>query len=247
MGSRAAGIGYASFTLHDESSLFNNIGAAAWMETATLLFCYEVAPELPGANRTAAGLIVPTNIGSWATGAFRFGDDVYSEQMLFAGFSHRLGSTSLGVKGNVVQYRTDGFETRTAVTLDVGGLTQITPEWFVGAGIFNVTQSSIAEGETLPITLVAAMGWHPEGGPLLTMEAEKRVGFPLRIKGGTEFGIRQKIFFRTGFSLNPVLLSGGVGAKTKRINLDFTTSYSEALSFLYQASATCRLQDPRKK
>jgi hypothetical protein len=146
---------------------------------------------------------------------------------------------------NFVQYKTDGFDTRSTATLDVGGLTRLTPDWYVAAGIFNVTQASIAEDEVLPVTLVAAMGWHPEGGPLLTAEVEKRVGFPLRVKGGAEFGIKKKIFLRSGFSLNPVLLSGGIGAKTRRLNLDFSTSYSEALSFFHQASATYRLRNPK--
>ncbi len=245
LGARAAGMGTASFTLHDESALFNNIGATAWVETPSLMFSYEVAADLPGANRTGAGILLPSSVGAWSAGAFRFGDDVYSEQLLFAGFSHRLGSTSLGVKVNFVQYKTDGFDTRSTVTMDVGGLTRLTPDWYVAAGIFNVTQASITEDEVLPVTLVAAMGWHPEGGPLLTAEVEKRAGFPLRVKGGAEFGVKKKIFFRSGFSLNPVLLSGGIGAKTRRLNLDFSTSYSEALSFFHQASATYRLRNPK--
>lgn len=238
-------MGTASFTLHDESALFNNIGATAWVETPSLMFSYEVAADLPAANRTGAGILLPSSVGAWSAGAFRFGDDVYSEQLLFAGFSHRLGSTSLGAKVNFVQYKTDGFDTRSTVTMDVGGLTRLTPDWYVAAGIFNVTQASITEDEVLPVTLVAAMGWHPEGGPLLTAEVEKRVGFPLRVKGGAEFGVKKKIFFRSGFSLNPVLLSGGIGAKTRRLNLDFSTSYSEALSFFHQASATYRLRNPK--
>lgn len=247
LGARSAGIGNASFTLHDESTLFNNIGGSGWVETPALLFCYEVAADLPGANRTGAGITLPSSIGTWNAGAFRFGDDVYNEQLLFAGFSHRLGSTSLGARVNFVQYKTDGFDTRSTVTLDVGGLTRLTPDWYVGAGIFNVTQASITEDEVLPVTLVAALGWHSEEGPILTAEVEKRLGSPLRVKCGAEFGINNKIFFRSGFNLNPVLLSGGVGAKTRRITMDFSTSYSETLSFFHQASTTYRLRNPKDK
>lgn len=240
-------MGYASFTLYDEAALFNNVGAMARMETPSAFFCYEVAADLPGANRTAAALSVPTRIGTVAFGAFRFGNDVYSEQFLSTGFSHRLGATSLGAKLNFVQYLANGFETRTTLTVDFGGLTQLTPEVSVGAGIFNVTQSSIVDDEVLPVILVAAVGYQPDNRIHLIAEVEKQLGSPLRIKGSMEYDVAGKVFFRSGFNMNPMALFVGLGAHTRRTNFDFGTKFSYVLGFAHQASATYRLASSKAK
>ncbi len=240
LGARAAALGYASFALTDEATFFNNPGASAWNSVANGFFSYEVAASLPGANRTAAGILIPVGSGCLGAGLFRFGDDLYSEQFLGAGFSHRLGNTSLGAKVQYVQYNAHGYETRTAVTLDVGGLIKITPEWSIGAGISNVTQTFIASEEPLPMIFSAALAWQAPRGPLITSEVEKQLGNPLRIKGGIEVPLYQKLFMRTGFGLNPVTLSLGLGAKTRRSSFDFSTTYHPSIGFFNQASAAYR-------
>jgi hypothetical protein len=230
MGARAAAMGSAGMASADESALFQNPGAVAATERRpSTFFTSELAPSLIGANRTAVGI------------TFHFGDEVYREQLLTAGFSHRRGTTSLGFKANMIQYRADGFGTRTAFTVDVGGLTQITPEWTVGAGIFNINQATLGPDEPLPVVFVAAVSWKAAGGPLLVLESEKRLYAPLCIKGGLEIGFQQKIFLRTGFSLQPLTLTAGIGTRTHRLALDFATSYNPVFTMMYQGSAGYRL------
>lgn len=237
MGARAGALGNAGFTLRDESSFFQNAGALGFIDLPSSFFAHESIPGLIGANRTAAAISLPLFTGIFSAGAFRFGDDLYSEQFLAAGFAHSLGDTSLGGKVNMLQYRADGFGTRTAFTVDVGGLTQLTPEWSVGAGIFNVSQSSLSDDEPLPVVFVAALSWHSSGGPLLILETEKNLQAPLRIRGGMEISIRKKVFVRTGFSLQPTMLTAGVGWVTTRLKIDFATQYHQVFGFIYQASA----------
>src|SRR5450432_2670502 len=108
MGGRAAGLAYASATLCDEWALLNNIGAMAKVNHPTAAFAYEVRPALPGANRIAAIYSTPTKIGVAGFGLFRFGDDVYSEQIISTGYSNQMGLASLGLKINFIQYRAEG-------------------------------------------------------------------------------------------------------------------------------------------
>jgi len=242
MGARPAGMGNAGFGVADPSALFQNPGSLARIDRSILFFGQEAVPGLAGGNRSAAALLVATSFGTLGVGAFRFGDQLYSEQFLTTGFGHRLGDTSLGLKGNFIQYRADGFGTRTAFTVDVGGLTQLTPEWSVGAGILNVNQASLTSGETLPVVFVTAVSWKPMSGPLLTLEAEKSFHVPLNIRGGMEVTFREKIFGRAGFSLEPLTLSAGVGFRTSRLGMDFAATYHRVFTFLYQASASCQFQ-----
>lgn len=242
IGARAGSLGNAGFALRDESAFFQNPGAAAFIDSPAGFFAYELTPGLVGANRSAAAVSLPLFAGVFSVGAFRFGDDLYSEQLVAAGFSHRLDNTSLGAKVNMLQYRADGFGTRTAFTVDVGGLTQLTPEWSVGAGIFNVNQAGLSNDEPLPIVVVAALCWHSSEGPLLTIEAEKSLLAPLRIQGGMEVTIHKKVFVRAGFSTQPVVLTAGTGWRGAMLRLDFATQYHQVFGFQYQASAGCRLK-----
>ncbi len=235
MGARPASLGNASLTLRDEAVLFNNVGALAWLDNPSAFFASETTPSLPGANRVAASIQVPTGIGVLAAGAFRFGDKLYSEQMVIAGYGHRIGSTSLGAKTSFLQYRADGYETRTAITIDVGGLTRLTPSWTIAANLCNLTQASIA-GETLPVILSLAASWQSDRLHA-TAELEKRLDASVQLKGGAEFVLGKRLFLRTGFGLLPVRLSFGLGAKSKRLSLDFSTAYQRSVDFIYKASA----------
>lgn len=243
VGARAGGMGYASFTLIDELSFFNNVASLAWCTTPSLAFAYDLAPTLPGANRAAAAFAIPTGMGSLGIGAFRFGDDVYSEQLLSGAFSHRIASTSLGLKANWVQYRSAGYETRSALSVDFSGLMKITPAWTVAGGIFNINQASLVDGEMLPVVFVAGLGWRAGEGLLLAMEIEKKLKEAARMKFGIEIPIQRKLKFRAGFSTAPVSIHGGLGAVFQRMALDFSTSYGQVLGFSYQASASLRLRN----
>jgi hypothetical protein len=246
MGARAAGLGKAGFAITDGSSLFQNAASLGFLDQSTCFFGYELAPELPGANRTAAGVSFLNGSSAFSLGAFRFGDDLYSEQFITTAFSHRLEHTALGIKGNLIQYRADGFGTRTAFTVDVSGLTQLTPEWSVGAGIFNLNQAALIGDETLPVVLIAALTWHQSEGPLLTIEAEKQAGVPLRVSCGMEVTLLKKLYLRTGFGLQPTLLAVGLGARSRRLQVDFSTTYHPTFQFIYQTSAILNLRKNTK-
>ncbi|MBL7851913.1 MAG: hypothetical protein JNN04_13510 [Cyclobacteriaceae bacterium] len=246
LGARAAGMGNAAFTLTDPSSLFHNVASLGFLTDPSVFFSYEILPALPGADRRAAAVNWPLSFGTLAAGAFRFGDDLYSEQFLTAGFSHRIDHTALGIKTNFLQYRADGFGPQTALTIDVAGLTQLTPAWTIGAGIFNVGQAGLTPEDPLPVVFVAATSWKSPEGAMLVAEAEKQLDMPLQVKAGLEVTLFKKMFARAGIGTNPLILSGGVGAKTTRLQFDFASSYQSVLGLSYQASATYRIQKNKK-
>jgi hypothetical protein len=247
MGARAAAIGNAAFTVADPSSLFHNPASLAFLAEPSLFFGYEKIPALPGADRRVAAINWPFPFGTLAAGAFRFGDEFYSEQFITASLSHRIDHTGLAVKANLVQYRTDQVGVQSALTIDVSGLTQLTPEWSIGAGIFNISQAELTPEEPLPVIFVAATSWKAPEGVMLTAEVEKKLQSPLVIRAGLEATIHKKIFARAGLATNPLVLSGGVGAKASRVQFDFAASYQSMTSFYYQASAALRILKQQKR
>lgn len=247
MGGRAAGMGYTGAVLSDETALINNVGAMAGAQEPSVFFACESQPALPGASRVAAGCTWPTRIMAAGLGFFRFGDDLYSEQMVSVGLSNKFGIASLGAKVNYVQYRADEFGTKTAFSVDFGGLAQITPEISVGAYVVNLNQSMISDDQRLPTKLVAGFGIRPDDRFFLATEIEKDIDYKTTWRVGAEYSILKKVFFRTGFNVDPNAGFAGLGVKVKRIKIDYAIKFSDALGVTHQASAACLLEHSKKK
>lgn len=247
MGARAAGMGYPSSVLSDETAIINNVGAMAAVQEPSAFFASEVQTALPGANRVAAGYSWPTKLAMVGMGFFRFGDNLYSEQIISAAVGNKFGIASLGVKVNYIQYRAAGIGTKTAFSVNFGGLAQITPEISVGAYIVNLNQSKISEDERLPTKLVAGLGFKLDDHFFLATEVEKDLDFNATWRLGAEYSIQKKVFFRTGFNVNPNAAFAGLGVKVKRIKIDYAITYNVALGATHQASAVCQFERKPKK
>lgn len=247
LGARAAGMGYASATLLDEWSFFNNIAGLAETKNMAVASAFE-ARALPGANRMGALATLPFSFGVGAVGIFRFGDDVYSEQFVSAGFANKIGKTSLGVRIGYLQYRAAGFGTRGALSINVGGITQLTPKLTIGAWIQNINQPKINFNDTekAPVKLLAALAFKPADKFLLTTEIEKDVLYQPLWKTGMEYWIHKKIAARMGFNINPGSAFFGVGFQSWRIKIDYALQSFTTLGPSHQASATYRINKTEK-
>lgn len=239
MGARAAGMGYASSGLTDEWAFFNNVGGIGKLKTTGAAFAYELKPALTGANRMAASLLSPVKWGTAGVGIFRFGDDLYNEHLLSLAFGNTIGNTSLGIKTNYIQYRAEGFGTHSAMSIDFGGITQLTQHLSIGAYITNLTQSKLNNGtsERLPTKLVAGFTFRLTDYLLLATELEKDLIYQATWRSGVEYTLYKKIFFRTGFNLNPNAAFFGIGAQKENFKLDYAIRFNQLTGTAHQASA----------
>jgi hypothetical protein len=248
MGGRQLAMANSSSTLADEWSLFNNVAGLFKQKQLCGIFAYEATPSLPGANRVAASFIVPTNWATAGIGFFKFGDALYNEQIVSAGAAHQVGITSLGIKVNYTQYRAEGFGTQAAISIDFGGITALTKQISIAAYVTNITQSSLTSstGERLPTRLVVGVGLTLSDKVIVNTEIEKELGYPISWRTGIEYDIYERIFIRTGYSLNPNALHVGIGTKKKRLGIDYGLRYHLLLGVTHQASASYRLSNPIK-
>jgi hypothetical protein len=247
MGARVAGMGFASATVPNEFSVFNNFGTLAKLETISVGFAYEVNGLMPGANRMAASFNLPMSFGVASIGAFRFGDDLYSEQILSTSFGNKFGIASLGARANCIQYQAETYGTKSAVSFDFGGLVQLTEQISAGAYIINLTQSRITDDEYLPVKLVAGVGFKPTSQVLISTEIEKDIDFKPLFRAGIEYAIHKKVFVRTGLNLNPSKGFFGLGFISGHLKIDYALQLAFDLGITNQASAICLLSSSRKK
>lgn len=247
MGARSASMGNSSAMLSDEWSLLNNIGGLAKVNETITAFSFEAKPALPGSSRMAATYSTPLKLGTLGVGVFKFGDNVYSEQMLTAGYSNQFGIASLGMKLNYIQYRAEGFGTKSAISVSIGGITEITHQLSIGAYIQNLNQPKLTDGERVPVRLAVGLSFKPTEEILLITEIEKDLDYNPVLKAGMEYCIHKKVFGRTGFNLNPEAAFFGVGFKGWRLKFDYAIQYNNALNFAHQASASYRIEKSSKK
>lgn len=239
MGARQMAMAGASASLSDSWALFNNVAGVA-KQQQSCAFAYEVSPALPGSARMAASVQLPFQSFTTGIGFFRFGDALYNEQLISLGIANRIGITSLGAKVNFNQYRADGFGVLSALSVDMGGITQLTPEIRVAAYITNLTQASINNGssERLPTRMVVGVGFQFTKKMVATTEVEKDIEYPLSWRTGFEYDVYRNLFFRTGYQLQPNALYFGLGARRKRLSIDYAMRYHFLLGTSHQASAT---------
>ena len=242
LGARSAGLGFASATLQDEWSFFNNVAGIANVKERTVSSTFEIRPALPGANRMAALVALPFSFGTSAFGVFRFGDELYSEQIISTGFANQLGHTSLGAKLSYIQYRTQGFGTHGTWGINLGGITQLTPQISIGAWIQNINQPKLNfnEKEKAPVKLLAAFSFKPSEKFLFVSELEKDVLYRPIWKTGMEYNLHKKFFSRMGFNIHPSAFFFGVGFQSWRIKIDYALQSLTLLGASHQASASYR-------
>jgi hypothetical protein len=240
MGASAMAMGNAASCLEDEWSLINNVGSLSRVEKTTASFSQYVIPSFKPFGRIAAVLVVPFKYGVTGLSFFRFGDQLYSEQIISIGFSNQLGLASLGLKVNYLQYTAAGFGSRSAFTVSFGGIAEITPSFLVGAHIENINQPKLSNdtGETVPTRFTVGVGFKPSEKVLATLELEKDLPHSPLFKGGISYAVHKKVIARTGVNLNPQSVFGGLGFKTRKFNLDYAIQLHEFLGAAHQASVS---------
>jgi hypothetical protein len=238
IGARANSLGYASACIEDEWSLFNNVAGLSKVDRISAAFTYDMQPSFKPFNRTALGIAAPTKIGVFGFGAFRFGDNLYSEQILAAGFSNTFGLASLGLKINYIQYSAQGFGTKALFSISFGGIARLTEKISLGAHITNINQPKISskDNEKLPTILVTGIAFKLSSKTLIATEIEKNLDYSAIWKSGIEYQPHKKFILRTGFNVNPIAGFLGFGFRHSKFRLDYAYHHSFDMGSRHQAT-----------
>lgn len=247
-GARSAALGEASVTIHDPYAMFNNISGIAREENFTGSLSFENRFGISSFNTVAAGIIFPKNWGNTTLNFFKFGDDLYSEQKIGLGYAHNISMVSLGAQINYVQYFIEGYGSKGAIVLELGGIAEIIPELIFGAHIYNVTQSqlSASDDEHIATTLKAGLSYRPLKKLMINIESEKEVTSKARFKLGIEYEIINHLYLRSGFSPGSGHGYHGIGFQAGRFVIDYALSNNFQLGFSHQASLSYVII-PKKK
>jgi hypothetical protein len=238
MGARAHGLAYASVTLEDEWSILNNTAGLARHNTTSVAATHLIHPSLTAFNKSALSVSLPLKSGSMGVGAFKFGDDLYNEQLLTLGYAQRVGNTALGLRTNYSQFNAEGFGRKGQIAFSMGSITTLSSHVLVGINIHNILQPKFDKNwqEQLPTIITAGVGIKASENFNVYTELEKDISKRVGAKAAIEYHYLQKFFVRTGYNMMLNNVHVGVGFHKQSYHIDYGFSHHPFIGVSHQAS-----------
>lgn len=222
-GPRAFGMGSVSVTSKDDWAIFNNPAGISEKEQTSALFAYRTIFDFTPFNTVSAGGVLPTKIGTVGVSVFRFGDDEFNSQMLSGMFSHQIGIVGLGLRANYLQFNIEGFGRKAIFVADIGAIAKLSDQLSFGVQVTNFSQSSLSadDQERVPTIINIGFSYEPTTDLFITLEGEKDVDLEADLKMGLEYKILDKVFVRTGFTIDAGTHSFGAGIELDQFFFDY--------------------------
>tara|TARA_B100000965_G_scaffold406062_1_gene442958 strand:- start:2700 stop:3473 length:774 start_codon:yes stop_codon:yes gene_type:complete len=216
-------LGGVSASTANEWSVFNNPAGLIANEGINTAFSYQTIFNFAPFNTVMAAVNHETNWGTASFGVYRFGDELFSNQMASLGFARKIGIMSLGAKTSVLQYHIDGFGKRATFIGEMGVLAEFTEQLHFGAHVYNFTQSVIAEesGERVPTIIRLSLKYQPDEALAIYMEGDKNVEDKPDLRLGIAYGLMENLELRTGFSTQTNRHSFGAGLTLKKFKINY--------------------------
>ncbi|MFD3000008.1 hypothetical protein ACFS7Z_06525 [Pontibacter toksunensis] len=251
MGARAAALGNASVTLPGLWALHNNVAGIANMVQPEVGAYVHNRFGISAFTTVALQAVYPTGkYGTYGLSMSRFGDELYSQQALGIGVAHKLGQFSLGAKADVWQVAVEGYGSRKAVALSVGGQGEIIPNLYFGAYAYNLNQARLSsfEDERLATIMKAGLSYRPHLRLLLAIETEKNIAHDADFKAGIEYQVlKEKFTLRTGFSTLTGKATFGAGFQARQLQVDYALGSTTLLGLSHHLSLSYQFDVARSE
>lgn len=238
-------LGGVSSSTANEWSIFNNPAGLIANEGLNALVSYQTIFNFAPFNTVAAAVNSETPWGNASFGVYRFGDELFSNQMASLGFARKIGIMSLGVKANVLQYNIDGFGKRSVFVAEMGALAQFSPQLYFGVHVYNFTQAVIAveSQEKVPTIIRLSLNYRPEETLNLFIEGEKDVETDPDLRLGLACSLMEDLWLRTGFSTLTNRHSFGAGFSFQRFSIDYAIRANRTTGATHNFGLTFQIRD----
>ena len=221
LSARCRALGGASVAMMDFSGCNVNPATLGWLHGWNVAIDYSQLLALKGmAYKSVAASIPTAKIGAAALWYTHFGDRSYNEQTVAAQYGIKVAKqVTVGVGIYYLHSGTnDGhYENFNSATGSVGVQYRPTEKLTFGASVFNPFFVRRDGTYKIPVQLNAGCAYQPLKPLLLTVELEKNVYDPLRVRLGAEYCLVDRLLFQAGFATSPMVYSIGVGYRHKHI------------------------------
>ncbi|HAA23491.1 MAG TPA: hypothetical protein DCP28_33740 [Cytophagales bacterium] len=212
-GARAGGLSHATTTLADGYAFFHNPAGLAQIKTWQMMGSYAYRVGWEGTQTIGAAAVTRWKGLGIGVGAWRFGDQLYSEQWAGIAVGYQMGLAALGGKVSWLQYHIEGVGNRHLPLVELGGWAALTPQFQVGGHVTNVLLAKLSPntGERVPTLLKLGIAYLPLPTLTLLAEAHQSTQGSTFVILGVEYEIISKLWLRAGSQLTHRNFSGGLG------------------------------------
>lgn len=240
-------MGYAVATLVHPFGTYFNPASLGNLEYSCFSASYNKKFYIDGFDQLTLSAVHPFNRFTIGLSAFQFGDDLYHEQSLSLSLANKLGLASLGIRTNYQVIYIENYGSKGIITIDFGGIAQLTPNFSFGAYIRNINQNKFSESTDLGvINLNAGLQYQPLKAIILAIESEKSIDTPAIFKAGLAYEIHERITLRTGINTQPLRNYAGAGFANGKLKIDYSVSYQTILGLDHQLSLILLVSKPKR-
>lgn len=239
-GGRQAGMANAAVSLHDFWAISHNQAGLANITEVTAGFYFENRYLTREMSFGAAALAVPAAGGVLGISTTWFGFSHYHETKTGVTYARAFGSRlSAAVQLNYLYTFIGDNNGRAGIlAAEAGMIYELLPRLYVGAHLFNFTQSRLPAVADEPVAAVLRLGasYFFAENLLLSVETEKDINQDPVFKTGIEYQIIQDIYVRAGLGTQPATNAFGFGIKTGNLKIDLASSFHQVLGYSPQVS-----------
>jgi hypothetical protein len=241
LGSRQAGIGRTSAAITDFWNIQNNQAGIALIDKISFGVFYESRFMVNELAMKSAAVIIPTKIGVLGASFNHFGYSMYSDIKIGLVYARSFGQYfRIGLQLDYLQTTIgDHYGSKSSLTFELGIQSDVTEAVTIGAYVYNPVRVKLADytNESIPAIFRLGIGWKISNDLFVTVEAEKNTAInPVIVRGGIEYGIREKFFIRAGFTTMQEIFSMGFGLNIKFLRFDISAVMHQSLGFSPQSN-----------
>lgn len=235
VGASQAGMAGCGLTSVDIWSVHHNQAALGYLSQPSMGLFAENRYGLKEMGLQAGAFAYPTASGTFGLSLSHFGYELYNESKVGLAFAKSFGSRfSTGIQiGYINTHFGDLYGNAGAPVAELGFFAEPYKNLFIGAHIFNLTRSKIADynDERLPTIIRAGLGLRLSERIFLATEAQKDIDNPAMFRAGIDYLFMEQLYVRAGIltSRQANQISFGLGYKTKRLRADVAFSTHQVL------------------
>ncbi len=245
LGGKSLSMGNSGVTSTDVDAIFLNQAGLASIDQLSAIVSSERKFNLPELTGVSLGLVLPTErLGSFGLQLSNYGSSVYSEQKVGVAYARSIAkNTFIGAQLDLLNTTIDQFGNAMVATFEVGLITRIVDQVYLGFHAFSPAQIALTDNESVPGRLRIGLSYLPSEKVELRAEVDQFLDTRPAFKGGISYMLVPSVFLRTGFSTSPTEGKFSFGAAYQwksRLRIDLAFSIHEFLgttpgiSIIYQ-------------
>ncbi len=228
---RSTAMGGTGLTFNDINSAFSNqAGLAQLTELGVILSAESRFIQSP-INNFGAATALPSKFGVFGLALSHYGIQDFNEQKIGLTYARKLTKgLSLGAQFDFINVNIPTYGAKGALTFEIGLQAAISKEIQLGVHVFSPINVEVIDDYAIPTIYRAGIAYIPSSKTQLTLEIEKDIDFPTRVRTGVEYRFIEDFYMRVGAATAPTIVTFGIGVQVPSgLGIDISSSYHQIL------------------